>query len=254
MSNVLRNIPSVNELLDSPPLRNLIDRASRSVVVTGVRSFLENLRTELQTADRGHQGARARASWRSGSPSGSPRKRRPTAARDQRHGDHPAHRVGPGPAGRTPRSRRWSSRPAATASLEVDLETGQRSQRLRDAERLLRKLTGAEAAAVVNNNAGATLLALAALAAGREVIVSRGQLVEIGGSYRLPEVMEFSGAKLREVGTTNKTRSDDYRGGHRARNGRPDAGPRQQLRHRRLHRAGVAGRTGRAWPPNTICR
>jgi L-seryl-tRNA(Ser) seleniumtransferase len=97
------------------------------------------------------------------------------------------------------------------ASLEVDIETGDRSQRMRDAEHWLRKLTGAEAAAVVNNNAGATVLTLSALAAGREVIVSRGQLVEIGGSFRLPDVMQVSGARLREVGTTNKTRASDYR-------------------------------------------
>ena len=75
---------------------------------------------------------------------------------------------------------------------------------------MLCELTGAEAATAVNNNAGATVLALKALAAGREVIVSRGQLVEIGGSFRLPEIFEVSGASLREVGTTNKTRLSDY--------------------------------------------
>jgi L-seryl-tRNA(Ser) seleniumtransferase len=95
-------------------------------------------------------------------------------------------------------------------NLEIDLEEGSRGRRTRAIAILLRKLTGAEAATAVNNNAGATLLALKALAAGREVIVSRGQLVEIGGSFRLPEILEASGAILREVGTTNKTRVSDY--------------------------------------------
>jgi L-seryl-tRNA(Ser) seleniumtransferase len=95
-------------------------------------------------------------------------------------------------------------------NLEFELEQGERGRRTSGVARLLREITGAEAATVVNNNAGATVLALRALAAGREVIVSRGQLVEIGGSFRLPEILEVSGARLREVGTTNKTRLTDY--------------------------------------------
>ena len=95
-------------------------------------------------------------------------------------------------------------------NLEFELEQGERGRRTSGVARLLREMTGAEAATVVNNNAGATVLALRALAAGREVIVSRGQLVEIGGSFRLPEIFEVSGARLREVGTTNKTRLADY--------------------------------------------
>jgi L-seryl-tRNA(Ser) seleniumtransferase len=96
------------------------------------------------------------------------------------------------------------------STLEYDLRAGRRGRRDLHAEGLLCRLTGAEAAVVVNNNAAATLIILAALAAGREVVVSRGELVEIGGGFRVPDVMAQSGALLREVGTTNKTRLNDY--------------------------------------------
>jgi L-seryl-tRNA(Ser) seleniumtransferase len=96
------------------------------------------------------------------------------------------------------------------SSLEYDVDRGERGRRDVHAEPLLCRLTGAEAAIVVNNNAAATMLVLAGLAAGREVVVSRGELVEIGGGFRVPDVMAQSGAILREVGTTNKTRASDY--------------------------------------------
>jgi len=96
------------------------------------------------------------------------------------------------------------------APVELDLESGGRGKRRHIVERLLQRLTGCEAAVVVNNNAGALLLTLSTLARGRCVIVSRGELIEIGGSFRLPEVIESGGAILREVGTTNKTRLSDY--------------------------------------------
>ncbi|HVP13489.1 MAG TPA: L-seryl-tRNA(Sec) selenium transferase [Phycisphaerae bacterium] len=95
-------------------------------------------------------------------------------------------------------------------NLEIELESGKRGKRGQYAEQVLCRLTGAEAAFVVNNNAAATMLVLHAMAKEREVIVSRGQLIEIGGSYRLPEVMVAGGAVLREVGTTNKTHLRDY--------------------------------------------
>lgn len=95
--------------------------------------------------------------------------------------------------------------------VEFDLGAGRRGKRGAYTEELLRSITGSEAALVVNNNAGALLLALAALGAGREVVVSRGELIEIGGSFRLPDLMEASGAVIREVGTTNRTRLRDYR-------------------------------------------
>ena len=115
--------------------------------------------------------------------------------------------------GRAPLARAAVERVAALGSytnIEYDLDTGARGRRDVHAERLLCRLTSAEAAVVVNNNAAATLLTLAALAAGREVIVSRGELVEIGGGFRVPDVMAQSGAILREVGTTNRTRAADY--------------------------------------------
>ncbi len=95
-------------------------------------------------------------------------------------------------------------------SLQIDLDTAARGKRHAMSERLLCRLTGAEAALVVNNNAAATLLVLAALCSGREVVVSRGQLIEIGGSFRLPDCIHQSGATLVEVGTTNKTHLRDY--------------------------------------------
>jgi L-seryl-tRNA(Ser) seleniumtransferase len=207
--NLLRNIPSVNELLENPQLKALIDKVSHHAVVTRVRTFLDDLRQEVQNAAADVK--------------------LPSVAE---LAEKIAHRIleiekpslrpvinATGVLlhtglGRAPLAEEAIAEMAAVArdyaSVELDLAGGRRSQRVEAVEDLLRELTGAEAALVVNNNAGATMLALAALAAGREVIVSRGQLIEIGGSYRLPDVMSASGAVLREVGTTNKTRIDDY--------------------------------------------
>ncbi len=116
--------------------------------------------------------------------------------------------------GRAPLARAAAERAATLgagyANLEYDLAAGARGRRDVHAERLLCRLTGAAAAVVVNNNAAGTMLALAALASGREVIISRGELVEIGGGFRVPDVLAQSGAILREVGTTNRTRTSDY--------------------------------------------
>jgi len=96
------------------------------------------------------------------------------------------------------------------SNLEYDLDQGRRGSRYVHVEEILKELTSAEAAMVVNNNAGAVLIALETMAKGREVVVSRGQLVEIGGSFRIPDVMRKSGARMVEVGTTNKTHLTDY--------------------------------------------
>jgi L-seryl-tRNA(Ser) seleniumtransferase len=103
------------------------------------------------------------------------------------------------------------AQPAAYTNLELDLATGERGSRSAHAGRLLAAACGAEAVTVVNNGASAVLLALAALARDRDVVVSRGELVEIGGGFRIPEILTTSGARLVEVGTTNRTRVGDYR-------------------------------------------
>ena len=116
--------------------------------------------------------------------------------------------------GRAPIAAAAIERVAAIArgysNLEYDVSAGERGSRTVHAESLLMSLTGAEAAIVVNNNAAATLLILTGLASGRAVVISRGELVEIGGGFRVPDVMRQSGAVLREVGTTNRTRVSDY--------------------------------------------
>ena len=209
MQNPLRNIPPVNELLDSPPLRKLVDRINHSVVVSGVRTFLDEFRDDLQSAaaDMRVPGASELAeriaAWILDDEL--------PALRPVINATGIVLHTG---LGRAPLAKEAIQAIEAIAggysSVEVDLATGHRSQRVLAVERLLRELTGAEAACVVNNNAAATLLVLTALAKDREVLVSRGQLIEIGGSFRLPDVMSSSGARLREVGTTNKTRIADY--------------------------------------------
>jgi len=207
--NPLRNIPSVGDLLESPPLKALLDRISRNAVVSAIRAVLDETRAEVQTAAS-----------------------EMTLPNVADLADRIAQRIMESQIsllrpvinatgillhtglGRSTLADEAIAEMTAVArdyaSLEMDLTTGRRSRRSLAAEGLLKDLTGAESALVVNNNAGATMLTLAALAAGREVIVSRGQLIEIGGSYRLPEVMSASGAILREVGATNKTHLNDY--------------------------------------------
>lgn len=119
--------------------------------------------------------------------------------------------------GRAPLGRAQMGAIAAVASgysnLEYDLTEGRRGSRYSHATALLKTLTGAESALVVNNNAGAVMLAVGALCGGREVVISRGELVEIGGEFRIPDVISAAGARLVEVGTTNRTRIADYAGG-----------------------------------------
>jgi L-seryl-tRNA(Ser) seleniumtransferase len=205
----LRTLPSVEKLLGSEPLVAALAALPRTVVVAAVREELAAARAALKrgkgagappdpAALAGAAAARARASAR------------PQLVRVLNATGVVLHtNLGRAPLAEAAR-RAVNDVAAGYCSLEYDLETGRRGDRGLGIERRLVRLTGAEAAAVVNNGAAAVLLALTALAAGRKVIVSRGELVEIGGSFRVPEVMERSGASLVEVGATNRTHLRDY--------------------------------------------
>jgi len=190
----LRDLPSVDELarvFDDP------------LAVDAARAVLDRAREEIRTgADPGDLATRVRAEIAAA--------RAPALRRVVNATGVIAHTN----LGRAPLAAEALDRVQAAAgsysNLEFDLARGARGSRQDHVAPILRRLTGAEAALVVNNNAAAVLLALAALAEGREVLVSRGELIEIGDGFRIPDVLARSGAHLREVGTTNRTRAADY--------------------------------------------
>jgi L-seryl-tRNA(Ser) seleniumtransferase len=207
-SNPFREIPAVHDLLETPALSHLSRVAGREVVVQAARGVLDELRGELR---RGACAVPPPAAELVERIALRVTESAQAALRPVINATGILLHTG---LGRAPLAEEAIREVVAVArdyaNVELDLASGGRGRRTEAVDGLLRELTGAEAALVVNNNAGATMLALAALASGREVLVSRGQLIEIGGSYRLPDVMAASGAVLREVGTTNKTRVDDY--------------------------------------------
>jgi len=206
MHQELRKLPSVDKLLQIDPLPSLVEEYSHELVVAAVREALDAARQDIlaggscpleqELADAA--AARLVAQVR---PSLEPVI---NATGVIIHTN----------LGRAPLSvaARAAMEQVAQgySNLEYDLEAGRRGSRYVHAEALLCRLTGAEAALVVNNNAGAVLLILSALARGQEVVISRGQLIEIGGGFRIPDVMQQSGARLVEVGTTNRTHLWDY--------------------------------------------
>jgi len=202
-----RAIPSVERLLQSPAAGRLVARWRRERVVGMVREVLRDVRAALDAGGQvpADEVLLARIADRLEADA-TPRLTRVVNAT----GVVLHTNLGRAPLSETAIDAITLAARGAV-NLELDLTTGRRGSRDALVEDDLRALTGAEAALVVNNNAAAVLLAVAALAAGREVVVSRGELVEIGGSFRMPEVMGLSGARLREVGTTNRTHADDYR-------------------------------------------
>lgn len=200
-----RQLPSVDQLLRAEGARLLAERFGHAAVVEALREALEAAR------------ARAQAGEALPSPEDLLRE---AAARLERWGvPRPRPVINATGVilhtnlGRAPLSAAALEAlraAAAYSDLEFDLERGERGERQAAVEPLLRRITGAEAALVVNNNAAAVLLALTVLAHGRGVLISRGQLIEIGGGFRIPEVMAQSGARLIEVGTTNRTHLSDY--------------------------------------------
>jgi L-seryl-tRNA(Ser) seleniumtransferase len=207
--NPFRNLPSVNEVLESPAVRAIADDHSQETIVAAIRRELAELRRRLSQGESIDGKGDAEAVAQSVAQ---------TLGRDFR----PKLRsvinatgiVLHTNLGRAPMAEEAASAAYEAArgylNLELDLETGKRSSRQVAIREWVCRLTGAESATAVNNNAAATVIVLRALAQGKEVILSRGQLIEIGGSFRIPEIMAVSGATLCEVGTTNITRLSDY--------------------------------------------
>ena len=207
MPSMLRSLPSVGELLESPPLKSLVSRVSHNVVVSKVGQFLDDLRGQVHGATGVNIPSPAElaeriARW---------------IAASERAALRPVinatgvllHCQLGGPPLADEALRAMTDVGSGYASANVDLATGQSTERSAAVSRLLARLSGAEAAVVVNSPAVGGWIALCALAARREVLVSRGQIAETGG-IRLPDLAATAGATLREVGTTNQTRIADF--------------------------------------------
>lgn len=207
--NPFRRLPAVNDLLQLPVIRSLTSAHAHERIVAAIRAVLDDLRRRLGQGEPGDGAAQPDAiAQQVAAQLGNdllPKVRGVINAT----GIVLHTNIGRAPIAREAAE---AAREAASGylNLELDLETGKRSSRQVLIREWVCRLTGAESATAVNNNAAATVIVLRALCQGREVVISRGQLVEIGGSFRIPEIMAVSGAILREVGATNITRLADY--------------------------------------------
>lgn len=208
VNNLLRGIPKVDTLFDDLSGRAEFSGAARVHLVEAIRKVLEKMRRDILDGRAGSlpEADEIRARVQSALKAETDFSLKPVvnATGVVLHTN----------LGRAVLSKEAAARVAEVASsystLEYDPQSGRRGSRHKHVEEILTRLTGAEAALAVNNNAAAVLLIFSALFSGAELIVSRGELVEIGGAFRVPDIMEQSGARLREVGTTNRTRLSDY--------------------------------------------
>ncbi|HTI16386.1 MAG TPA: L-seryl-tRNA(Sec) selenium transferase [Trinickia sp.] len=221
VNEMLARVPAVDRVMSAANMPSLVGEYGRTQVVAAVRTVLDAVRRELQAA-----AAQSAPALQANGPSGpdkldeahvAQRVDRLLKERAQSHVRSVINLTGTVLHTNLGRAllpdeavRAVVDALTRPANLEFDLATGRRGDRDDLIESLILELTGAEAATVVNNNAAAVLLILSALAAKREVVVSRGELVEIGGAFRIPDIMSRAGAKLREVGTTNRTHIRDY--------------------------------------------
>lgn len=205
MTDARRLLPSVTHLLELPGVQALLSRAPRALVTDAIRASIDDARDDPASAPAGDEGwvlSVDRALARLERPSLRPVFNATGVVLHTNLGRAPLPRAAIDAIARTA---------AGASNLEYDVAEGRRGSRYDHCASLLRELTGAGDALVVNNGAAALVLALNTIADGKEAIVSRGELIEIGGSFRVPEIMAKSGALLREVGTTNRTHVDDYR-------------------------------------------
>ena len=209
MSDALRVLPSVSVILEHHDVAGIIDEFGRRVVVEWVRESLDKTRQRILSSGQETDRQQALEAivvelQRRALHAGQSRVRRVINATGV------VLHTGLGRAVMSDAARDAMLEAAGASNVELDMISGQRRHRGYQLKSALQTLTGCEDVLVVNNNAAATLLTLQALCQGQDVVISRGELIEIGGSFRLPDIFELSGAKLREVGTTNRTHVRDY--------------------------------------------
>ncbi|OVE78586.1 L-seryl-tRNA(Sec) selenium transferase [bacterium I07] len=210
LNKLLKKLPGVDRLLEDARIDALMNLYPRVLILDGVRNYLDHMRHTILHVEPPpdivdyDEIVNGLVAW-------AHEALKPSLRRAVNGTGIVLHTA----LGRAPFSEAARSRLADVAAsyctLQIDLATGKRGDRYKHVEDLLIRITGAEAAMVVNNNAAATLLILNTLAGGKEVLVSRGELIEIGGSFRIPDIMKRSGARLVEVGTTNRTHLKDYK-------------------------------------------